>query len=280
MSDLRRAAGLVVVGASSVLLTAVAAGQGRLAGVYIVVVIAAMRLPLWPAAAISAATVAGEIVAATLVHRRPGRADQRAAVLDHPVVPLHPADAPAARGPRPRRGAGRGAARVARGDAAGGGARRARPARARHARRARALAVGARAPARGRAPAGPRPRHRPGGRRRDRARPPPRRQRPQRGARGDRRPARRRDARARLARRGLRRARRARGQRRAARARLRGAARALPHRPGGAHQRHPPQRGRPRRAASSPTSRRARGWSCRTAGPPSARRRRSAAATG
>ena len=44
----------------------------------------------------------------------------------------------------------------------------------------------------------------------------------------------------------------------AARARVRGAAGALPHRPGGAHERAPPQRGRPRRAAArlrAPTAR-------------------------
>ena len=72
MSELRRGAGLVVVGASSVLLTAAQPDGAGSAGVYIVVVIAAMRLPLWPAAAISAATVAGEIVAATIVIEEPG----------------------------------------------------------------------------------------------------------------------------------------------------------------------------------------------------------------
>ena len=58
------------------------------------------------------------------------------------------------------RGAGRGAARVARRARRVGGAGRARPRRARHARRARALALGARAAARGRAPAGAGPRRR------------------------------------------------------------------------------------------------------------------------
>jgi signal transduction histidine kinase len=72
MSELRRAAGLVVIGASSVLLTAVQPDGAGSAGVYIVVVIGAMRLPLWPAAAISAATVAGEIVATALVVEEPG----------------------------------------------------------------------------------------------------------------------------------------------------------------------------------------------------------------
>jgi signal transduction histidine kinase len=72
MSDLRRAAGLVVIGASSVLLTAVQPDGAGSAGVYIVVVIAAMRLPLWPAAAISALTVIGEIVATSIVVEEPG----------------------------------------------------------------------------------------------------------------------------------------------------------------------------------------------------------------
>ena len=106
-----------------------------------------------------------------------------------------------------------------------------------------------------------------------------------RGAPGDRRAARRRAARARAAARAGRRVRRQRatltGHRRAARAVLRGAARALPHRPGGADQRAPAQRRRPRRDRGSTTPTTARRSSSRT----TARARRvtvgaAAAATG
>src|SRR3954464_2247646 len=182
------------------------------------------------------------------------RPDPRAALLGRAVVPRDAARPAAARA-RPRGGgARRGAARVERRARGVGGARRAQSRGARDARRARPLAVGARAPARGRAAARPRSRRRPRRRRRRRARSPPRRRRPGRGAPGDRRAARRRAARARAARRARRRVLRAPRRpsrtarhRRAARADLRGAPGDLPDRPGGADERPPPQRRRPGR---------------------------------
>ena len=54
MGDAQRCAGLVLIGASAVTLTAVQPDGAGSAAVYIVVVIAAMRLELWPAAILTA----------------------------------------------------------------------------------------------------------------------------------------------------------------------------------------------------------------------------------
>jgi signal transduction histidine kinase len=70
--ELRRLAGLALIGASSVVLTAVQPDGAGSAGVYIVVVIAAMRLPLVPAAVVSGLTIAGEVLATALFVEDPG----------------------------------------------------------------------------------------------------------------------------------------------------------------------------------------------------------------
>ena len=63
MSDTRRIAGLVLIGAASVVLTAVQPDGGGYAGVYIVVVIAATRLPLGPRLAVARSRSAGTVAA-------------------------------------------------------------------------------------------------------------------------------------------------------------------------------------------------------------------------
>jgi signal transduction histidine kinase len=63
----RRFAGLTLLAVASVVLTGVQPDGGGSAGVYIVVVIAAMRLPLWPALAVSGLVLGGEIVVTALV---------------------------------------------------------------------------------------------------------------------------------------------------------------------------------------------------------------------
>ena len=65
-ADRTRLAGIATVGAASVALTALQPDGAGYAGVYFVVVVAAARLPRTPALAISAATLAGEIVALAL----------------------------------------------------------------------------------------------------------------------------------------------------------------------------------------------------------------------
>ena len=72
MSDARRIAGLALIGAATVVLAAVQPESGGYAGVYIVVVIAAMRLPLRPALAVAGLTLAGIVVAAAVVRDEPG----------------------------------------------------------------------------------------------------------------------------------------------------------------------------------------------------------------
>ena len=54
MPDERRLAGVLLVAVSGIVLTAVQPQGRRSAAVYFVVIIAAMRLPCWPAAAPSA----------------------------------------------------------------------------------------------------------------------------------------------------------------------------------------------------------------------------------
>jgi signal transduction histidine kinase len=66
MPDRRRYVGLGLIGASSVVLTGVQPDGAGSAGVYIVVVIAAMRLAFWPAVALSALTLGGEVVVTAL----------------------------------------------------------------------------------------------------------------------------------------------------------------------------------------------------------------------
>ena len=72
MSDARRIAGLVLIGAASVVLAAVQPDSGGYAGVYIVVVIAAARLPLGPGLAVAGLTLAGTVAAAAFVRHEPG----------------------------------------------------------------------------------------------------------------------------------------------------------------------------------------------------------------
>ena len=72
MPDSRRLAGLALVAVSGIVLTAVQPKGAGSAAVYIVVIIAAMRLPFWPAAAISAFALGGEVVATALVVDQPG----------------------------------------------------------------------------------------------------------------------------------------------------------------------------------------------------------------
>src|SRR5829696_9697092 len=70
--DRTRLAGLAVVGAASVALTALQPDGAGYAGVYFVVVVAAAYLPRGPAMAVSGATLGGEIVALTLTHDAAG----------------------------------------------------------------------------------------------------------------------------------------------------------------------------------------------------------------
>ena len=72
MSDARRIAGLLLIAVSSVVLTGVQPDGGGSAGVYIVVVIAAMRLPLTPALAVSGFVLGGEVLVTALVVEEPG----------------------------------------------------------------------------------------------------------------------------------------------------------------------------------------------------------------
>ena len=72
MCDARRIAGLALIGAATVVLAAVQPESGGYAGVYIVVIIAAMRLPLRPALAVAGLTLAGIVVAAADVRDEPG----------------------------------------------------------------------------------------------------------------------------------------------------------------------------------------------------------------
>jgi signal transduction histidine kinase len=72
ISDARRLAGLLLIAISTVVLTGVQPDGGGSAGVYIVVVIAAMRLPLVPALAISGLVLGGEVLVTALVVPDPG----------------------------------------------------------------------------------------------------------------------------------------------------------------------------------------------------------------
>ena len=63
----RRFGGLTLLAVASIVLTGVQPDGGGSAGVYIVVVIAAMRLPLWPALAVSALVLGGEVLVTALV---------------------------------------------------------------------------------------------------------------------------------------------------------------------------------------------------------------------
>jgi signal transduction histidine kinase len=72
MPDARRIAGLVLIGAASVTLGAIQPDSGGYAGVYIVVVIAAARLPLAPGLAVAGLTLAGNVVVAAVVRDEPG----------------------------------------------------------------------------------------------------------------------------------------------------------------------------------------------------------------
>jgi signal transduction histidine kinase len=66
MSDARRIAGLLVLGAGCVALTALQPDSGGYAGIYVVVVVAAARLPLRPGLLVAGAALAGEIVVIAL----------------------------------------------------------------------------------------------------------------------------------------------------------------------------------------------------------------------
>jgi signal transduction histidine kinase len=72
MSDAQRIGGIVLIAVSGIVLTAVQPNGAGSAAVYLVVIIATMRLPLWPAAALSAFALGGEIVATALVVDEPG----------------------------------------------------------------------------------------------------------------------------------------------------------------------------------------------------------------
>ena len=242
--------------------------SGGYAGVYFVV--GDRRHPAraaTPRSSSAAARVGGLVLVASCSTRDPA-ARRRAAVLGAAVVP---GDAPASAGSA-RAARGRGAAGVARAGRtreSAALAERGRVARE-HARRARALAVRAGAAARGRAPAGPRPRRRPRGRRGASSarttwpRPGWTRRAQAIGAlRGDDMPGPERLA-------ALADAFRERRERRRSPARrassLRGAAGALPDRPGGADERPPPQRRRARRAAARLRGRRHAADRARTTG--------------
>ena len=66
MGDAQRIAGLLILSAGCVALTALQPDSGGYAGIYIVVVVAAARLPLTPGLLVAGAALAGEIVAIAL----------------------------------------------------------------------------------------------------------------------------------------------------------------------------------------------------------------------
>jgi signal transduction histidine kinase len=66
MSDARRIAGLVVLGAGCVALTGLQPNSGGYAGIYVVVIVAAARLPLRPGMLVAGGALAGEIVVIAL----------------------------------------------------------------------------------------------------------------------------------------------------------------------------------------------------------------------
>ena len=66
MSDTRRIVGLSVLGAGCVALTGLQPESGGYAGIYVVVVVAAARLPLKPGLIVAGAALAGEIVVVAL----------------------------------------------------------------------------------------------------------------------------------------------------------------------------------------------------------------------
>jgi len=72
MSDARRAGGLALIGAASIVLGAIQPDSGGYAGVYIVVVIAAARLPLGLGLTVAGLTLAGNVVVAAVVRDEPG----------------------------------------------------------------------------------------------------------------------------------------------------------------------------------------------------------------
>ena len=72
MSDARRVVGLSLIGAASIVLGAIQPDSGGYAGVYIVVVIAAARLPLGLGLAVAGLTLAGNVAVAAIVRDEPG----------------------------------------------------------------------------------------------------------------------------------------------------------------------------------------------------------------
>jgi signal transduction histidine kinase len=72
MSDARRIAGLVLLGGASIALTGLQPQSGGFAGIYVVVVVAAARLPRTPALIVSGAALAGEIVVIALTYDEAG----------------------------------------------------------------------------------------------------------------------------------------------------------------------------------------------------------------
>ena len=72
MPDAQRIGGMLLIAVAGIVLTAVQPKGAGSAAVYIVVIIASMRLPLWPAAALSAFALGGEIVATAIVVDEPG----------------------------------------------------------------------------------------------------------------------------------------------------------------------------------------------------------------
>ena len=162
-------------------------------------VVAAMRLPRRAGTVVFVADLAATVAVASLA----GHATRRSSVVligVDPVVLVHAADAPHARGSTRTKGLVERAARVARGAGAGRRRGRALAARARDARRARPLALGAGPAARERRGCSPHDRGAdPEVDARDRARARPGRRRPRGGAARDRRAARRGAARARSA---------------------------------------------------------------------------------
>jgi signal transduction histidine kinase len=66
MGDVQRVVGLVILGAGCVALTGLQPDSGGFAGIYVVMVVAAARLPLRPALVIAGAALAGEVVVIAL----------------------------------------------------------------------------------------------------------------------------------------------------------------------------------------------------------------------
>ena len=177
---------LLVLTASMVTLTALQPDGLAFGAVYYIVIVAANRLALVPALLVSGVAVTAECVAIAI------RVDEPAGAvisITASVIPWFLVMRLIVRLDRGRDEAEQlveelRASRAAHAESVAVAERE--PRGARHARRARALAVGARAPARGRAADGGGPRERPRGGRGDRARAPPGCRRAGRGARRDR----------------------------------------------------------------------------------------------